>query len=249
MSENPPASSSPDTPVSPKTPGFEALSFLAGNSGAESDMAIYGHMREPEEFEFELEGNRKDPHQYDPGVIRRMKKSGRYTLNNDVFEQKSRPVSVASLHEFTDGEGESKESKFNNVHKPVLFLKSCPSPHLHKQGAHHHGADPESLLGKLSLLDSIVQEMRSNTAECDMCGHNHHPTEQCLLLSPDFPQGDLTPPDLFSGQDTQIHCNPLFRDPHQPPPAEKKKKKKKRRKVFKFGEGKSKAAALSSDSD
>ena len=45
------------------------------------------------------------------GVIRKMKKSGKYALNTDVFDSKSRPVSVASVHDH-DQTGGSRLSNF-----------------------------------------------------------------------------------------------------------------------------------------
>jgi hypothetical protein len=175
---------------------------------------------------------------YEPGVIRKMKKSGKYTLNSDVFETKSRPVSVASVHELDlednpaivvdENTDSDKAEKFDNLHKPVLFLKSCPSPatFLHKKNL--PPPSPTSLLGKLSLLDSIINDINETRIQdnvCVMCGREHHVTEQCLHS------------DGFEDSDTEVHCNPAFsapKDQNVDKKAGGKRKKKKRRKVLKF---------------
>lgn len=212
------------------TPGFDTLCFTADQQ--EDDVTLT------------RDQGRKESFHYEPGVIRKMKKSGKYMLNTDVFESKSRPVSVASLHELSELEDENpaasaakasdtsdKEEKFNSIHKPVLFLKSCPSPatFLHKK------LHPDPDTAYLSMLQSIISDINETKLHervCPECGFDHHETELCLLDSPG-PFGD---------DETEVHCNPVFNTA----PISKtttnvdqkggKKKKKKRRKVFKFGD-------------
>ena len=107
-------------PTTPLTPGFDALCFTA-------DSAFFPDESSDPEGELNAGGretSRRESYHYEPGVIRKMKKSGRYTLNSDVFENKSRPVSVASIHELeleqnpaiVVQEDTDKEEKFDNVH-------------------------------------------------------------------------------------------------------------------------------------
>ena len=215
-------------PTTPLTPGFDALCFTA-----DQESNFFPDDSDPED----LNSSRRESYHYEPGVIRKMKKSGRYALNSDVFDSKSRPVSVASMHEIdlednpaiVIDEDTDKEERFDNVHKPVLFLKSCPSPatFLHKKLP---PPSPTSLMGKLSLLDSIISdinETRIQDNNCVMCGVDHHATELCLHNS-----------DGFTNSDTEIHCNPAFSGAKEQKVEVKKgsgkRKKKKRRKVLKF---------------
>ena len=225
----------PDSePTTPLTPGFDSLCFTADSDffpdeSSDPDTEYNSASRDP--------NRRESSYHYEPGVIRKMKKSGKYTLNSDVFDSKSRPVSVASVHELeldqdspaiVIDEGTDKEEKFDNVHKPVLFLKSCPSPatFLHKKLP---PPSPTSLLGKLSLLDSIISDIndtRLHDNVCDMCGLEHHVTEQCLPST-----------ECFVDSETEIHCNPAFSGATEQAVDKKgsgKRKKKKRRKALKF---------------
>ena len=219
-------------PTTPLTPGFDALCFTADSDFFPDESSD----PDADQNTGIKETSRRESYHYEPGVIRKMKKSGKYTLNSDVFENKSRPVSVASIHELdlenspaiVVQEDTDKEEKFDNVHKPVLFLKSCPSPatFLHKKLP---PPSPTSLLGKLSLLDSIINdinETRIHDSVCVTCGTEHHVTEQCL-------HGN----EGFVDSDSEIHCNPAFSGNKGTDLDKKgsgKRKKKKRRKVLKF---------------
>ena len=149
-----------------------------------------------------------------------MKKSSKYTINTDVFESKSRPVSVASVHEsFTqEGENNNKQTRFDSIHKPVLFLKSCPSPGLwlKKTATSNENSnvsiDPESLAGLLSAVAA---------------GFDNDEGDRGQKINPAA--------DVFNNSDVEIHCNPVFKDyTVQNQDKISGKQKKKKRKMFKF---------------
>ena len=205
--------SSPPTPLTPLTPGFEALCFTVDAKGEQ---------HHPLEDVFDKSCVRSDSFHFEP-IIRKVNKCGNYALNNDAFEEVSRSVSVASLHELSDispvTASEEKEKKFNSIHKPVLYLKSCPSPSTTFKNK--LSIDPDCLLNKLSLLDNIISDMSDTNDETPNSPRLH--SEKCKTLEA-----------AFEDIETEIHCNPAYSQPGDKGPgiqAGKKRQKKKRQKV------------------
>ena len=205
----------------PESPGFEEISFIVNTSNQEQDLT--DEIGDNSSFPSQQD---KSSYSYEPGVVRKINKCGKYTLNSDVFEEKSRPVSVASIHDTQDEDGtdfpagtDTKEDKFNRIHKPVLYLKSCPSPAttLNKKA----DIDPENLIDKLSLLDKIISDINETKLEPNSYQ----------------PEGGESASDAFADSETEIHCNPAFIDLSRENEniahdrAGKKMKKKRRKKI------------------